>query len=104
MKKLFLDIFNEKKIRKSKIDLGIVTVKLPEFKTIELFKEDIPVGELFNYLIASANFPLFQTNSKMDGFIDGGFKNNLPLNMLPNKGINKLIAIRTFWSWVYKEI
>ncbi len=97
MKKLFLDIFDEKKIRKSKTELGIVTVKLPEFKTVELFKEDIPNGELFNYLIASANLPIFQTNNQMESkYLDGGFKNNLPLNMLPIKGIENIIAVRTF--------
>jgi len=105
MKKLFLDIFNEDKIRKSKTELGIVTVKLPEFKSVELFKEDIPKGELFNYLIASANFPLFQTNNKMDGaYIDGGFKNNLPLNMLPMKDIYELIAVRTFAPGITRKL
>lgn len=97
MKDLFFNIFNEKKIRKSNIDLGIVTVKMPEFKTIELFKDQIPEGELFSYLIASANFPLYQIKNSLDGrFLDGGFKNNLPINMLPLKGINNIIAVRTF--------
>lgn len=97
LKRLFYTIFDEKKVRRSKIELGIVTVKLPEFKTVELFKNQIANGELFSYLIASANFPLFQINNGLEGrYIDGGLKNNLPLNMLPRRGIKKLIAIRTF--------
>lgn len=104
MKNLFLTIFDEKKIRRSKTELGIVTVKLPEFKTVELFKEEIPNGELFKYLVASANLPIFQTNNPMESkFIDGGFKNNLPLNMLPQKGIDKIIAVRTFALGITKN-
>lgn len=103
MMNLFLDIFNEKKLRKSHIDLGIVTVKIPEFKTVELFKDQIPNGELFSYLIASANFPLYRTKSDIDGrFVDGGFKNNLPINMLPKRGITSIIAVRTFAIGVTK--
>ncbi|MGL1890305.1 MAG: patatin-like phospholipase family protein [Spirochaetaceae bacterium] len=97
MRELFYTILDEKKLRKSKVELGIVTVKLPAFKTIELFKDQIQVGEMLSYLMASANFPLFQREENSDGiFIDGGLKNNLPLNMLPERGINNLIVIRTF--------
>lgn len=104
MKDLFSGVFNEKKIRKSNIEFGVVTVKLPEFKTIELFKDQIPDGELLSYLIASANFPLYQTHNSIEGrYLDGGFKNNLPLNMLPQRGINKLIAVRTFAIGITKH-
>lgn len=97
MKTLFLEIFDEKKLRESPIDLGIVTVKLPDFKTVELFKDQIPEGDIFSYLIASANFPLYKTKNSIDGnFVDGGFRNNLPINMLPEKGITDIIAVRTF--------
>ncbi|MBN2616862.1 MAG: patatin-like phospholipase family protein [Spirochaetales bacterium] len=104
MKELFYSMISEKKLRKSKIELGIVTVKLPSFKTVEIFKEDIPQGEINSYLMASANFPLFKREENRDGvFIDGGLRNNLPLNLLPKKGINELIAVRTFGVGVTKS-
>lgn len=104
MKTLFFSQLNEKKLRKSKIDLGIVTIKLPEFKPVEIFKKDIPKGEIASYLMASANFPLFKRESNNQGnFIDGGLLNNLPLNMLPTKGINDLIAVRTFGVGITKS-
>lgn len=96
MKTLFFSFLDEKKLRRSKTDLGIVTVKLPDFKAIEVFKKDIPKGDIPAYLMASANFPLFKREVMSQGnFIDGGLLNNLPLNMLPSKGINQLIAVRT---------
>lgn len=104
MKNLFFSLLKEKKLRKSKVDLGIVTIKLPGFKTVELFKQDIPKGEMSTYLMASANFPLFKRESSSEGkFIDGGLINNLPLNMLPLKGINNLIAVRTFGVGITKQ-
>lgn len=103
MKDIFFPMIDEKKLRKSKIELGIVTVKLPGFKTVEVFKDEIPKGELKSYLMASANFPLFQREENRDGtFIDGALKNNLPLNMLPKRGFNELIAIRTFGIGIVK--
>ncbi|OQY40073.1 MAG: hypothetical protein B6229_02695 [Spirochaetaceae bacterium 4572_7] len=104
MKSLFFSILNEDKLQNSKVDLGIVTVKVEGFKTVEIFKENIEPGQMQAYLMASANFPLFQREETKDGqFIDGGIKNNLPLNMLPQKGINELIAIRTFGVGVTKS-
>ena len=52
---------NIDKIYKSKIDMGIVTVKLPTLKPIILTKNQIPKNRLKDYLIASAScYPAFQ--------------------------------------------
>lgn len=104
MKELFSSRLNEKKLRKSKTDLGIVTVKLPDFKTVEIFKDEIPKGEILSYLMASANFPLFKREEGNSGtFIDGGIINNMPLNMLPTRGIKEIIAVRTLGVGVTKR-
>ncbi|OCL28513.1 hypothetical protein U472_01090 [Orenia metallireducens] len=88
---------NEKKIRNTDIDFGIVTVNISQKKAMELFIEDIPKGKLLDYLIASAYLPTFKME-KIDGdlFLDGGFYDNLPINLLAKKGYKKIIAIRTF--------
>ncbi len=97
IKKLLQTHISEEKLRKSSLDFGIVTINLSDFKPMELFLEDIPAGELVNYLLASAYLPAFK-NEKLDGkvFLDGGFYNNLPINMLEKKGYDKIIVIRTF--------
>ncbi len=92
-----LDLYiDEDKIRKSHLDFGIVTVNLTDFKSIEIFKEDIPVGELKDYLLASAYLPVFKTE-KLGGkrYLDGGFYDNLPFRMLTRKGYKDLIIVRT---------
>ncbi len=96
IKKLLNEIIDEKRLRDSRMSFGFVTVSLSDMKPLELFLEDIPQGKVTEYLLASANLPAFK-QEKIDGkhFMDGGFYDNLPLNMLVNKGYKNIIAIRT---------
>jgi len=96
IKKLLYEIVDEQRLRSSKMLFGFVTVSLSDWKPLELFLEDIPEGKVVEYLLASANFPAFR-QEKLDGkyFMDGGFYDNLPLNMLIRKGYKDIIAIRT---------
>ena len=87
---------NEDQMRHSGIDFGLVTVSRSERKAYELFLDDIPEGKLIDYIMASSNFPGFQTQ-KIDGkkFIDGAIYNNCPINMLLDRGYDEVIAVRT---------
>lgn len=86
---------NIDKIYKSKIDMGIVTVKLPTLKPITLTKNQIPKNRLKDYLIASAScYPAFQKkNINGSNYIDGGFYDNLPINLAIDMGAEEVIAI-----------
>lgn len=88
---------DEKIIRSSLKDFGIVTINLSSMKGMELFVEDIPKGKLLNYIMASSYLPAFKME-KMDGnlFLDGGFYDNLPISLLSNKGYKDIIAVRTY--------
>lgn len=90
---------NEEKIRKSSTDFGFVTFSLTDRKPLELFKEDIPRGKMGDYLMASSYLPIFKERL-LDGklFLDGGFYNNLPANMLVRKGYREIYAVRLFSS------
>lgn len=96
IKKLLHENIDERKLRESKISFGFVTISLSDFKPLELFLEDIPEGKVVEYLLASANLPAFK-QEKIDGklYMDGGFYDNLPMNMLVDKGYKDIIAIRT---------
>lgn len=96
IKKLLYEIINENKLRSSPMTFGFVTVSLSDMKPLELFLKDVPDGKVVEYLLASANLPAFR-QEKIDGkrYMDGGFYDNLPLNMLVSKGYKDIIAIRT---------
>lgn len=87
---------NEDKLRSSITDFGMVTIEKGEkYNPLMLFKEDIPYGMLVDYIIASGNLPIF--NDLMVGdkkLYDGGLYDNLPINMLINKGYKDIVAIR----------
>lgn len=97
LREMLQENVDEDKVRQSAIDLGIVTVSVSDFKPMELFIKDIPKGRLIDYLMASAGFPAFKPGL-LDGkrFIDGGFYDNLPVNMIISRGFTDIIVIRTF--------
>ncbi|MBO4538803.1 MAG: patatin-like phospholipase family protein [Clostridia bacterium] len=87
---------NEKALRASKADYALVTYCLSDRKPLELFKEDIPVGSLHEYILASAYYPLFRLN-RLGGkyYLDGGVYDNLPVGVLAARGYDEIIAVRT---------
>lgn len=97
LEKMVKTVLDEGKIRKSPIGFGVVTVDLTMKKAVEIYKEDIPSGQLADYVIASASFPAFK-RTIIDGrsFIDGAFYNVLPVNLVSSKGYKDIIVIRTF--------
>ena len=89
------NMLKEEAIRTSSMDFGFVTFSLTDRKPLELFKEDIPSGKMGEYLMASSYLPVFKERL-LDGklFLDGGFYNNLPANMLVRKGYKEIYAVR----------
>ncbi len=87
---------DEDKLRASKIDFCLVTViQGDEWEPLELFKSDLPKGEIKDYILASAYLPIFNRKTisgKM--FMDGGMYDNCPINPLVHKGYDEIIAIR----------
>ena len=74
---------DENKVRASGIDFGLVTLSISERKPYEIFLCDIPEGKLIDYILASAKLPIFSPYNIDDNrFLDGGFINNCPINML----------------------
>jgi len=85
---------NEDSIRKSNIDLGLVTVNVNRLKPVEIFLDNIPEGQLADYLLASASFPAFK-QAKIDGknYTDGGVYDNIPYKMIKERGYKKIIIV-----------
>lgn len=88
-------VLNERKVRKSKINFGIITFNLSNFKPKVLTKKDIPIGKLKDYLMASATcFPAFKKKHiDNDDYIDGGYYDNLPINLAIDMGAEEIIAV-----------
>ncbi|WP_455543829.1 patatin-like phospholipase family protein [Intestinibacter sp.] len=96
LRNLLEENIDEQKIRNSSKDFGLVTVYLDR-KIIpqHMMKEDIPEGQLVDYLIASCSLPIFQLDKFEDKlYLDGFFSDNTPVRLLANKGYDDIIVIR----------
>lgn len=96
LKELMRSYIDEDKIRKSPVDYGLVVVERSGLKPHFLFKEDIPKGQLIDYIMASSSvFPAIHAY-EIDGkeYIDGGYADVLPINMAVEKGAEKIIAVK----------
>ena len=100
LRNLVLSNIDEEKVRKSDMNFGLVTFNLTDKRGEELYIKDIAKGKLHNYIIASCYYPIFKLES-LDGkyYLDGGFYNNLPYNMVEKLGQTPVI-IRTHPSKV----
>ena len=79
----------------SKVDYGMITVNLKTLKHKEILKKDLNKNNIKDYVIASAScFPAFKAK-KIDKneYIDGGFYDNLPINMAIKMGAERVIAV-----------
>lgn len=85
---------DEELIRNSSIDFGLVTISLSDWKPMELYVKDIEAGKIGDYLLASSLLPGFKPQI-IDGkkFLDGGFYDNLPINLMAKKGFKEIVAV-----------
>lgn len=91
----YKDVINEDKIRKSNVEFGLATYCLTDRKPLKLYKEDIPLGLLHEFVFASCNLPVFSPrpiNGKY--YLDGSIFLKLPVEMAVEKGCNVIIAVR----------
>ena len=95
LKNVLEEMIDEDKIRKSRMDYGLVTVRAKDYKPLYLFKEDMKKGKIPEYILASCNLPVFKLEKLIDDnyYIDGGFYDNNPINMLLDKGYDKVYSV-----------
>lgn len=95
MLKMFDIYFKPKKFFKSNIDFGVVTYNLSKKRPIIKTKKELTTKSAKDYIIASAScYPAFKPY-KIDGdlYVDGGYYDNLPLNLAIDMGATKIIAV-----------
>lgn len=85
---------DEQKLRAHPTRFGLMTALLPEVKPRPVWIEEIPEGQLIDYLLASAHLPGLDP-VQIDGrrYLDGGFSENVPISMLRRIGLRRLVAV-----------
>ena len=102
---LLNDIVDEDKVRASAREFGIVALRVPLIKGMEITKEKMKVGYMAKYILASSSaFPVFPV-CEVDGnkYIDGGYYDSLPINFARNLGAEEVVAIDVSLSTTHEE-
>ncbi len=87
--------FDEAQMRQSGVDYGMMTTEYPSMKPASFLLSEIPEGMLPEYMMASsAVFPSMQPR-EINGkkYIDGGYSDNLPVNLALDMGADEIIAV-----------
>lgn len=98
IRKLLEKNISEKKLRKSKIDYGLVTFRIKDLKPIKITIKDIPEGKLIDYIIASAYLPCFKFEKIIDNsfYFDGGIYDNCPVDMFMDAGYDEIYVVKAW--------
>ncbi len=97
LRKIVDDLYDDEKFFSSNVDYGLVTVYFPSFKPKYVVKSKLKKDEVKDYLMASsACFPAFKMYKiGKSSFIDGGYYDNLPINLAIKLGADEIIAVDT---------
>lgn len=102
---LLNDIVDEDKVRASAREFGIVALRVPLIKGMEITKEKMKVGYMAKYILASSSafpvFPVCEVNGNK--YIDGGYYDSLPINFARNLGAEEVVAIDVSLSTTHEE-
>ena len=86
---------DEDAIRAAPVRYGLVMTEMNTLKSVQLPLEQIPQGRLKEYMMASsACFPALRPRT-IDGvkYIDGGWRDNMPLTLAASMGATELVAV-----------
>lgn len=95
LEQLLRKVIQPSRFYQSDIEYGMVTFNLSTLKPMMLQKSEIQEAQLVDYLMASATcYPAFK-QKKIAGefYIDGGYFDNLPINLAVSMGASEIIAV-----------
>ena len=103
-KELLEKYVDEEKIRSSPCDLYVTSLSVTDRREVVFDVKQAPSGTIKDVLLASAFFPAFK-NEKLGGktYLDGGMVNNVPVDVLAERGYKNLIVIRIYGIGVDTE-
>lgn len=104
LRSLIEEVVDEEKIRNSEKELYVVTYSLSDRKPMVVNVKEVPEGEIADMLMASAYLIGFR-REKLGGkyYMDGGGVNNVPIDVLIEKGYKDILVLRIYGYGVDTE-
>ena len=97
LKKLLEETVDEERIRRSPRDFCAASFSVTDRKEEDFDVKEAPPGTMKDMMMASAYFPGFK-QEKIGGktYLDGGSVNNVPVDLLTDRGYKDIIVIRLY--------
>lgn len=97
LKKLLEETVDEERIRRSPRDFCAASFSVTDRKEEDFDVKAAPPGTIKDIMMASAYFPGFK-QEKLGGktYLDGGSVNNVPVDLLTDRGYKDIIVIRLY--------
>ena len=104
LKGLIDDLVDEERIRSSDRELYVVTYSLSDRQPLVVNVKEVPDGEIGDMLMASAYLIGFK-QERLGGkfYMDGGGVNNVPVDVLMDRGYKDIIVVRIYGLGVDTE-
>jgi len=95
LQQLIADMMDQQKISRSGKDFFIITTHIPDMKETVISLADTKESDLPLWLLASASFFPAMAAAKVDGeyYVDGGYRNNIPTDVLLAHGATEIIEV-----------
>lgn len=96
----------QKKFNASKSQLLLCTTRLPDFKEVVYQFDSSKIDYSLQWLLASASFYPAMQAQLIDGiyYIDGGYRNNLPIDVAIERGATEVIAVDVQGPGINKKV
>lgn len=92
---LIAKYLDEKRLRESGIEFGIMVSEYPNMKTHPVTVSEIPYGMISDYLLASSTVYPSMEPKEIAGkkYVDGGYSDNFPINLALDMGAKDIIGV-----------
>lgn len=95
LRELVNRLADEKKMRESDIEFGLVVTATKPIKRVEKYVDEMEEGKIADYILASAAcFPIMKIY-EINGtnYVDGGYTDNIPFDLALKRGATELVIV-----------
>lgn len=95
LRELVSRLADEKKMRESDIEFGLVVTATKPIKRVEKYVDEMEEGKIADYILASAAcFPIMKIY-EINGvnYVDGGYTDNIPFDLALKRGATELVIV-----------
>ncbi|MGX7201653.1 hypothetical protein BCR22_09140 [Enterococcus plantarum] len=106
LRNLIKDTFSQEKMQQVALDFYLVTTELPNLQEKDIHFNTCQSERWQSWLLASASFFPAMAATQIDGkyYVDGGYRNNIPVDIALQKGATECIVVDVKGPGITKPI